>query len=105
MDYPYMPEKIREQGQEAIEAELEKHERIRTVFEVISAGVLILTIVLGVLFAIYMLSRRVHYEYTLNGQTSVAESCKVSNGAFVCTLSDGTMVQADSFKKIVEEEK
>lgn len=29
MDYPYMPEKIREQGREAIEAELEKRERIR----------------------------------------------------------------------------
>lgn len=103
MEYPYMSKEIREQGQEAIERELEKQERFRVVLQAISSGVLILTIVLAGLFVIYMLSRKVHYEYTLNGQTSVAKSCKVSNGAFVCTLSDGTIVQVDSFKKIVEE--
>lgn len=64
---------------------------------------MILAVVLGSLFVIYMLSRKVQYEYTLNGQTGVAKSCKVSNGALVCTLSDGTIVRADSFKEIGEE--
>lgn len=103
MDYEYIPKEIREQGKEAIKRELEKKEWSRAVLEAIAAGAWILTIVLGTLFAIYMSSRKVQYEYTLDRQTGVAKSCKVSNGALVCTLSDGTTVRADSFKEIVEE--
>lgn len=106
MDYPYMPKEIREQGQEAIERKLEKEERFRAVLGAIYSGVLFMTMIMGIVFLLYMcLSSlpRWQYEYSSNGQTGIAESCKVSNGAFVCVLSDGTKIQADSFKAIAKE--
>lgn len=52
MDYPYMPEKIKKQGKEAIEREAEKEMRILDILATVSSGVAIIAVVMFCVFMV-----------------------------------------------------